>query len=120
MTASVYDIIRLVANRYGVSVNDLLGPRRQAHLTRPRQAAYWLAHKAGWSYANIANAIGGRDHTTVMHGCRTHERSGDDLSDLLTSLRNAHHCHACGRLVNRGNVSAEGRPWCGCPSQPTR
>ena len=67
--ASVDDCISLVADRCGVSRLDLESDRLARAVSRPRQLVYWLArHATTKSLPEIGRALGGRDHTTVMHG----------------------------------------------------
>ena len=69
------DICRDVAARYDVSVEDLRGPCRSRWASVPRQEAMYLAHKTGrFSTPQIGQFFNGRDHTTVLHAFRAHER----------------------------------------------
>jgi hypothetical protein len=74
MRQSVANILREVAIEYGLTIAALTGPNRQAHITRPRQLVYYRAFTEcpHVSYAEIARRIGGRDHTTILHGVRAH------------------------------------------------
>ncbi|MBP9827238.1 chromosomal replication initiator protein DnaA [Candidatus Saccharibacteria bacterium] len=55
---------------YGVSIEDLTGKRRNKDIVMPRQIAmYLLRSELDLSYPQIGGHLGGRDHTTVMHGC---------------------------------------------------
>lgn len=55
------------ARRANATVEELISPRRFAHLVRARQRAMWRIRQAtGWSYPKIGRLFG-RDHTTVMH-----------------------------------------------------
>lgn len=56
-----------VAGRHGVSLEDMLGPGREAHLVEARADVYRALRAAGWSYPRIGRFVGGRNHTTVMH-----------------------------------------------------
>lgn len=62
-----------VATRYGVSVADLAGPSRSHRYVPARQEACYLLRQAGYSFPQIGGFLGGRDHTTVMHGAQKHE-----------------------------------------------
>jgi chromosomal replication initiator protein len=69
------DVAREVAARCDVSVDDLRGPDRSRWATAPRQEAMYLIRKTGrFSLKQIGDFFGGRDHTTVLHACRAHER----------------------------------------------
>jgi chromosomal replication initiator protein len=63
-------ILSQVASHFGLRVDDLIGPRRPRAIARPRQIAMFLARElTDMSLPRIGQALGGRDHTTVMHGC---------------------------------------------------
>jgi chromosomal replication initiator protein len=64
------EVIRKVAEAYGITVDGLLGRDRSRHVALPRQVAmYLLREEAKVSLPQIGEALGGRDHTTVMYGC---------------------------------------------------
>jgi hypothetical protein len=64
---------RIVA-RYGVSVTELASARRSRDVVRARHHLMWLLRQeTHWSLPHIGRFLGGRDHTTVMHGIRRHE-----------------------------------------------
>lgn len=102
--ATVKALAKIVASHYGVDLEDMLGPRRTANLTRPRHATYYLArlifkHK---SLPQIGKDMGGRDHTTVLHGVRKMEKmiaSNPSLVDEMFYLAHkyknatAHHVY---------------------------
>ena len=63
------DVIRVVCNFYRLKSTQLRGPKRDASLVKARQITmYLLKNKLGLTYTEIGNLLGGRDHTTVMHG----------------------------------------------------
>ena len=62
-------IMKVVADNYQISVEDLKGKKRDKKFAVPRQVAFYIAREiAEYSFMEIGNAFGGRDHTTVMHG----------------------------------------------------
>ena len=62
-------IIETVAKSFGVSLESLLGRGRSREVALPRQVAmYLLREEAHISLPQIGEALGGRDHTTVMYG----------------------------------------------------
>jgi chromosomal replication initiator protein len=66
-------ILCAVAERYGVSVEDLKGPRRYRNFVIPRhEAMYEMVERRLWSLPQIGRFMGGRDHTTVLNGWRRH------------------------------------------------
>jgi hypothetical protein len=62
-------ILRLVADAFGVTYLDLIGQTRIAKVITPRQVAFWIMrHHTAMSFPMIGKFVGGRDHTTVLHG----------------------------------------------------
>lgn len=69
------DIMRTVTLETGVSKSELMSNRRDQRVVRARHKCFWLAHKnTSLSYPAIGRMFGGRDHTTIMHGVRMHEK----------------------------------------------
>jgi len=70
-------IIAAVAEHFSVDEDRLLSRDRSALVALPRQVAMYLIRaETDASLPQIGNALGGRDHTTVMYGC-------DKITDLL-------------------------------------
>jgi len=64
------DIIVTVAAYFGLEADDVKGRSRAARVSEPRQIAmYLMREETDASYPAIGNALGGRDHTTILHGC---------------------------------------------------
>ena len=73
------DIVRRVAEVFGVTVERLLSRDRSREIALPRQIAmYLLREEAKISLPQIGERLGGRDHTTVMYGC-------DKIAEMLES-----------------------------------
>ncbi len=91
---SIENIQKTVAHYFKLRVADLLSRRRSRSIARPRQFAMALAKElTSHSLPEIGDAFGGRDHTTVLHGCRriaslreTDKRVDDDYLTLLRTL----------------------------------
>jgi len=91
---SIENIQKTVAEYFKIRVGDLLSKRRSRSIARPRQIAMALAKElTNHSLPEIGDAFGGRDHTTVLHGCRrieslreTDKRVDDDYLNLLRTL----------------------------------
>ncbi len=67
----IADVMAVVADVHGVTVDQLKSKRRTQDLARARQIAMHLAREmTGASLNQIGRAFGGRDHSTVAHGCR--------------------------------------------------
>ena len=92
---SIDNIQKTVADYYHLKMADLLSKKRTRNLTRPRQTAMSLARElTTMSLPEIGNAFGGKDHSTVIHACKTMAslRASDTTIDadykiLLQTLR---------------------------------
>lgn len=63
-------IIEMVANAFGITVEQILERNRSRQVALPRQIAmYLLREEAQISLPQIGEVLGGRDHTTIMYGC---------------------------------------------------
>ena len=69
---SIENIQKTVADYYRIKLIDMLSKKRTRNLTRPRQMAMSLAREiTTMSLPEIGNAFGGKDHSTVIHACKT-------------------------------------------------
>jgi chromosomal replication initiator protein len=65
-------VVDLVAKYFNLSPEKLLSPDRSREVALPRQIAmYLLREDVNISLPRIGEALGGRDHTTVMHAIKT-------------------------------------------------
>lgn len=63
------EVISTVASYYELKVADLTGPRRLKPIVVPRQILmYLLRTELKITLMEIGRFLGGRDHTTIMHG----------------------------------------------------
>jgi chromosomal replication initiator protein len=92
---SIENIQKTVADYYKIRVTDMHSKKRTRAVARPRQVAMALAKElTQLSLPEIGTNFGGRDHTTVLHACRTiaklresHPEIHHDVSFLLQVLR---------------------------------
>ena len=69
---TVENIQKTVAEFYKIKVSDMHSKKRSRNVARPRQMAMALAKElTQLSLPDIGDAFGNRDHTTVLHACRT-------------------------------------------------
>jgi chromosomal replication initiator protein len=69
---SIENIQKTVADYYHIKMVELLSKKRTRNLTRPRQIAMAIARDLTiMSLPEIGNAFGGKDHSTVIHACKT-------------------------------------------------
>ena len=67
---SIEDVLDAVAEHYRIQVDDLKGKARDKHVVTPRHVAmYLMRQETEASLLEIGQALGGRDHSTVLHGC---------------------------------------------------
>lgn len=93
-TLSIPNIQKVCADYYQLRVADLLSKRRTRQLARARQMAMALCKElTRHSLPEIGDSFGGRDHTTILHGCRliaelreTDGKIREDWEKLLRSL----------------------------------
>ena len=67
-------MLRRAADGAAVTVDVLTAEDRRKHVVRARWAVMLALRDAGWALPRIGVSIGGRDHTTVLHGLREGEK----------------------------------------------
>lgn len=83
---SAKQIIERTAKHFQVSMDDILGPKRDKDIVVPRQIAmYILRSELHLSFPKIARELGRKDHTTAIHSVEKIEKE----SQIDSSLRNA-------------------------------
>lgn len=91
---TIENIQKVVAEYYRIKVADLKSKNRSRSVARPRQLAMALSKElTNRSLPEIGKAFGDRDHTTVLHACRTiaalREQDNniqEDWSNLIRTL----------------------------------
>lgn len=65
-------IVDDAAHRLGLGVREIVAPYRDASCAHARFAVAWAARRAieACSLPRIGRALGGRDHTTILHALR--------------------------------------------------
>ena len=62
-------VVEVVASYFDIKVSALAGPGRKKQLARPRQLLmYFLRQELGLPFEEIGSLLGGRDHSTIIHG----------------------------------------------------
>jgi chromosomal replication initiator protein len=70
-TLTAPQIIETVADFYRATPQALMGPERSKDVAWARQVAmYLIREESEASLPSIGEALGGRDHTTIMYGCK--------------------------------------------------
>lgn len=85
------DVIRVVCDYYDIKPTQLKGAKRDASLVRARHLCMFLLKEdLRATLVDIGNLLGGRDHTTIMHGvARINSLSENDplIKDDLGQIR---------------------------------
>lgn len=70
------DVIAHTSDVFGISIDDINGPGRFRAFARPRQCIAFIARQicSHVTYPQIAEALGGRDHSTIVHGAAEGEK----------------------------------------------
>jgi len=66
-------ILEDVAERHGLTVDELKSQSRKRRFTEARQEAFYLLRQAGYSWPQCATFCGMSDHTTAIHGASRYE-----------------------------------------------
>ena len=85
------ELLDVVANYFGIKTTAIKGPKRDRPLARSRQVFMYLCRtELGLTLEDIGGALGGRDHTTIMHGVDTitHELSTNErLREAVAGIK---------------------------------
>ena len=87
------EIIKNVCSFYRIKSTQIKGSKRDASLVKARQIAmYLLKRELGLTFVEIGNLLGGRDHTTVMHGVNKIEKllTKTKISEEIMGITNFH------------------------------
>lgn len=80
-------IKKTVAEYYHIKATDLESKRRDQSITHPRHIAMYLCQSMlNMSLSDIGKEFGGRDHTTVLHGCKKIQASLENDYNLEKSI----------------------------------
>ena len=76
-TITIDTIQKVVSDYYNISITDIKSKKRDKKYVYPRQIAIYLSRElTEYSYPEIGQEFGGRDHTTAMH-------ADEKIRDLL-------------------------------------
>ena len=84
-------IISTVAEHFNISAQDLRGSKRNSEIVQPRHIAMYLCRNmTNLSLHSIAEALGKKDHTTIIHGIEKIDndiRQYEDISRTVDILK---------------------------------
>lgn len=93
---NINQILKAVCNYYSVKAEDVKGQRRTKDIVIPRQMIMYLIYDLTKTpYMTIGEFLGGRDHTTILHGVRKIEsdlksdvKTKNDVANILQNVSN--------------------------------
>jgi chromosomal replication initiator protein len=85
---SAKQIIERTARHFQISVDDIVGPKRDKDIVTPRQVAmYMLRSELHLSFPKIARELGRKDHTTAIHSVEKIEKESHFDSSLRDAIK---------------------------------
>ena len=83
--SSIKDVVKTIAEFYGITENEIYEKTRKKNVVKPRQMImYVLREDFDVSYPTLGEKLGGKDHTTVMH---SYEKVKEDLKTDSSLVR---------------------------------
>ena len=79
-------IIEIVAEHFHITPADIYSNKRTANIAYPRQVAMYLCKENGTTLKKIGDIMGGRDHTTVMHGVEKIEKELQNNDSTIRTI----------------------------------
>ena len=90
-SASIKEVVKIIADFYNVTEESILDKTRKKEIVKPRQIImYVLREDFNISFPSIGEKLGGRDHTTVIHSCekvKSDLKTNSTLSQELSQIR---------------------------------
>jgi len=85
---SIETIQKVVADHYNISLSDIKSKKRNKKFVIPRQIAIYISRQlTEYSFPELGNEFGGRDHTTAMHSYEKVEEQLKTDSSLDTTIQ---------------------------------
>jgi chromosomal replication initiator protein len=68
---SAEKVLKTIQKFYNVSIDDIVSSKRNKEIIKPRHVAMYILYNiVGLSFPEVGRELGGKDHTTIMHGCK--------------------------------------------------
>lgn len=84
-------VVERTAKYFHISINDILGPKRDKDIVVPRQVAmYMLRSELHLSFPKIARELGRKDHTTAIHSVEKIEKEAlidTGIKDAIAGIK---------------------------------
>lgn len=80
-------IVKVVAEHFGVSQEDIISKKRNSEYVIPRQICmYMIREHTTTSLDTIAKILNKKDHTTILHGCKKIESEMEKNPDIKNKI----------------------------------
>ena len=88
VTVLIDQILTTVSNYFGIKIKDIKSVSRAKEFAIPRQIAmYLIRQNMNLGYKQIGQHLGGKDHTTILHGCHKIKKSIDSDTALSQAVQ---------------------------------
>ncbi|MEI8060935.1 MAG: chromosomal replication initiator protein DnaA [Candidatus Berkelbacteria bacterium] len=68
---SAEKVLKTIQKFYNISIDDIVSSKRNKEVIKPRHVAMYILYNiVGLSFPEVGRELGGKDHTTIMHGCK--------------------------------------------------
>jgi len=92
---SIENIQKVIADSYQITVSNLKSSSRAQKYVIPRQIALYIAKElTEYTFTELGNEFGGKDHSTVMHACnkikdmiKTDSSFGQKINGLIKEIK---------------------------------
>jgi len=82
-------IMDVISEYFHISPQEILGRKRAAQISEARQVTMYVIYKeAHYSLSEIGNIMGGRDHSTILQGCKKISTDLENKPQLREHLTN--------------------------------
>ena len=85
---NVNELLEIVANENKTTVDALVSKTRTRFIHEARCMAATILRSYDWSYQRIADLLGGRNHSSIIHCCKQHEELQDTFNYYADSYDN--------------------------------
>lgn len=80
-------IIEVVSEHFHISIDQMISRSRSSNIAKPRQIAMYLCKEmTGSPLDTIGTLLGGRDHSTIIHGVRKVEDEYERNENVRTTI----------------------------------
>lgn len=84
---SIEEIQKTVSTYYNIKISELRSQKRLKNLVLPRQIAMYLSRQlTSYSFPDIGEKFGGKDHSTIIYAIKKMEKQMEDDIQLKSSI----------------------------------